>query len=152
MPNLSVVNPSGAWMIWSRLLLEYIFQMLHWPLKNVKWQLYHWIFVLISFSFLITTAKARVSNSYWTSFTRRANCDPIVRWCYDNGEPLNAAKIPWYSGQPDNYGGNEYCGDIWLRNDQSTGMNDRACDSASPVVACQVNVYHIFMLVEKHVF
>jgi hypothetical protein len=85
-----------------------------------------------------------MSNSYWTSFTRQPNCaGPKERWCYDNGEPFNAAKFPWRPNQPDNSGNNEKCGNFYLRPDQSSGMNDLACADTSQVVACQVNVYQL---------
>ena len=93
---------------------------------------------------LLRKQKTITSWGVWLGFVRKA--DNKLYWIDDT--PLAKGYTAWSSGQPDNAGGIEKCGNLYGLGDRNKGKwNDAPCDfdpakawSYAPVILCKKQI------------
>jgi hypothetical protein len=82
----------------------------------------------------------KLTDNFWTSGTN-LNYPVQYKWC--SGGTFYSG-MPWGSGQPNNYQGNEYCVEItFTPNDATTNvrLNDYVCSNTRHFI-CEVSFFH----------
>ncbi|XP_045208433.1 uncharacterized protein LOC123560270 isoform X2 [Mercenaria mercenaria] len=75
--------------------------------------------------------KTQGQYHFWTGLSNRPRTDN-TGYTWEDGTPIDTYIMPWKSGQPDNGGGGEHCGELW-----SGEMNDNDCNQHYPYICEQ---------------
>lgn len=76
--------------------------------------------------------SANLQNEGWWIGGRRIN--KVLKWQGSPGVWYGMSYTNWYSGQPDNYGGNEDCVQIVRNESPPYGWNDNECSVTMPFI------------------